>query len=54
MISQKDNEEGKLFVGGKYPYLIQFFLTLFSFALWRALNTRNEQGNSEKFYQKIL
>ena len=25
MISQKDNEEGKLFVGGKYNDFIEFF-----------------------------
>lgn len=43
MISQKDNEEGKLFVGGKYIDFIEFFnifLERFTFfyCVWRLLN----------------
>ena len=38
MISQKDNEEGKLFVGGKWSGLIQFLWFYSSSHLWRVLN----------------
>lgn len=58
MISQKDNEEGKLFVGGKYIDFIEFFnifLERFTFfyCVWRLLNNikKRKKNLTHKTYK---